>query len=481
MAKNAFTDWDTTPANNTDVGGINIDEGCPPSNINNAIRTAMAQLKAGVDSEMAYVTKSGSYLALPTDNNAYYRFTAAATVTITPVATLGANWHLWLKADGADITVDPNASETINGATTLIIRNGESALVISSGSEFFASVYPSNSSFQFYQTKAGNYTALDSDYTSTIAFTSAATLALDVTANLRTNWRIEVWNNSTGLVTIDPDSTNTINGATTFVMQPGQRAQVYKTSATAFQAAFYADTYSGPQLRGLMIGLGLSTAADAANDVTMAAGAAASTVAPYDLMQLTTALTKQLDVSWAVGNNAGGLDTGAVGNNTYYMHLIRRPDTGVTDWLFSLSSTAPTMPTNYTQRSLRGYVVRSGGTNGPPFVINPLPADLDPGGFAPFASALIDTTGSGSIISNRGITSITRNGIGDVTLTFPTRPSSNINVQGFALQPTAGTTGFIVGENPLAAPTTTSFRISVRQGASVVDCAKVHVTLYQLP
>ena len=45
MAKNKVSQWDTNPANNTDVGGINISEGCPPSNINNAIRMTMSQIK----------------------------------------------------------------------------------------------------------------------------------------------------------------------------------------------------------------------------------------------------------------------------------------------------------------------------------------------------------------------------------------------------------------------------------------------------
>lgn len=45
MAKNNVGQWDATAANNTDVGGINIAEGCPPSNVNDAMREMMAQLK----------------------------------------------------------------------------------------------------------------------------------------------------------------------------------------------------------------------------------------------------------------------------------------------------------------------------------------------------------------------------------------------------------------------------------------------------
>jgi len=54
MAKNKISEYSSTAANNTDIGGINIAEGCAPSGINNAIRELMAQLKdqqTGTDSD----------------------------------------------------------------------------------------------------------------------------------------------------------------------------------------------------------------------------------------------------------------------------------------------------------------------------------------------------------------------------------------------------------------------------------------------
>jgi len=54
MAKNKISEFSSTPSNNTDIGGINIAEGTAPSNINNAIRELMAQLKdqqAGTDGD----------------------------------------------------------------------------------------------------------------------------------------------------------------------------------------------------------------------------------------------------------------------------------------------------------------------------------------------------------------------------------------------------------------------------------------------
>ena len=48
MAKDKISQYSSTSAGanlNTDIAGINIDEGCAPSNINNAIRTLMAQIR----------------------------------------------------------------------------------------------------------------------------------------------------------------------------------------------------------------------------------------------------------------------------------------------------------------------------------------------------------------------------------------------------------------------------------------------------
>lgn len=99
---------------------------------------------------------------------------------------------------------------------------------------------------------------------------------------------------------------------------------------------------------------------DATNDLDIAAGAARDATDTIN-MRLASALTKQSDAAWAVGTNAGALDTGAVGNSDYYIWLIKRSDTGVVDVLFSLSASAPTMPTNYDYKRLIGWFKRSGG------------------------------------------------------------------------------------------------------------------------
>ncbi len=45
MAKTKISEYSSTSADNTDISNINIAEGCSPANVNNAIRTVMAQLK----------------------------------------------------------------------------------------------------------------------------------------------------------------------------------------------------------------------------------------------------------------------------------------------------------------------------------------------------------------------------------------------------------------------------------------------------
>lgn len=57
MPKTAITQWDTTPANNTDIDGINIAENCPAAGINNAIRAMMAQVASWAS---GVVLKAGS-------------------------------------------------------------------------------------------------------------------------------------------------------------------------------------------------------------------------------------------------------------------------------------------------------------------------------------------------------------------------------------------------------------------------------------
>lgn len=122
---------------------------------------------------------------------------------------------------------------------------------------------------------------------------------------------------------------------------------------------FYPVTVKG-QIAGLTCS---NNGSDALNDIDVAAGVARAE-SDDDTLILTSAITKRLDASWVVGTNQGGLDTGAEASSTLYaVWLIKRPDTGVVDVLFSTSFTAPTMPTNYTKKRLIGAVYNDASSN----------------------------------------------------------------------------------------------------------------------
>lgn len=115
--------------------------------------------------------------------------------------------------------------------------------------------------------------------------------------------------------------------------------------------------------RGHIWGLGMSNAADTANDITVAAGEATSETHD-DLLELAAGITKRLDAGWAVGDAQGGLNTGAEAANTWYeVHLIKRSDTGVVDVMFTTTANRATLPANYDQQRRIGWIRNDGSSN----------------------------------------------------------------------------------------------------------------------
>ena len=99
-------------------------------------------------------------------------------------------------------------------------------------------------------------------------------------------------------------------------------------------------------LPGYLFGCTLSTAG---GSTTMSISAGRATDSTGVQSMALTAIAKTTS-TWAVGTAQGGLDTGSIANNTtYHFYMIRRPDTGVVDVVFSTNATSPTLPTNYTQ------------------------------------------------------------------------------------------------------------------------------------
>lgn len=156
MAKTDFLSFDTTASANTDINGIGIQGTNAVKNFDDAFRTIMAILRRDLDNGVVYTAKSAGYTAVANDNNAFHRYTAAATIALTAAATLGADWHYSVMADGGDLVIDPNASELINGTTTLRVPDGSIAYIICTGTAFYAFVTPGTTYGQCRLTKSGS-------------------------------------------------------------------------------------------------------------------------------------------------------------------------------------------------------------------------------------------------------------------------------------------------------------------------------------
>jgi hypothetical protein len=137
-------------------------------------------------------------------------------------------------------------------------------------------------------------------------------------------------------------------------------------AAPTFRALVAADVSpaltAGVGLRGHIDGLTLSRAS--ATTVTVAVGSARDGTDAATLY-LSSAITKTLQSSgvWTAGTGNNGLDTGARANSTWYHVWVIGKTDGTTDWLYSTSASAPTMPTGYTLKRRVGSVKTDGSGN----------------------------------------------------------------------------------------------------------------------
>jgi hypothetical protein len=99
-----------------------------------------------------------------------------------------------------------------------------------------------------------------------------------------------------------------------------------------------------------------NNATDADNDIDFTAGN--FVFSDGSGQAVVSALTKRLDASWTAGNNQGGLDTGTKANSTWYhCYAIYNPTTQVSDFIFSVNATTPTLPSGYTKYKYLGSVL----------------------------------------------------------------------------------------------------------------------------
>lgn len=113
MAKSAVSDWDTSAAANTDVGGVGIQGSNQVSSGDNALREIMAQI--------ASYTRRGSDLAtastLNLDSVDAQVLDLTGTTTVTTVVLTSGHWRLCRAVAAFQITA--SATLVVNGSATL--------------------------------------------------------------------------------------------------------------------------------------------------------------------------------------------------------------------------------------------------------------------------------------------------------------------------------------------------------------------------
>jgi len=97
----------------------------------------------GASTEIPILAKTASYTVVAGDAGKIVSFSGGAyTATLTAAATLGSGFFCFIENNAAinqathTVTIDPNGSETIDGRTTFIVRQGERVQLVCDGSNF---------------------------------------------------------------------------------------------------------------------------------------------------------------------------------------------------------------------------------------------------------------------------------------------------------------------------------------------------------
>lgn len=132
MPKTKISEFDLTAANNTDIDGIDISEGCAPSGINNSIRELMSQLKdfqGGTSGDLLAIAAGGTNAA--TTAAALQNLGGTTTGISLFVATDAAAARSAIGAGNGDVTTTGTqtlTNKTISGADNTVTVDGTVAV-----------------------------------------------------------------------------------------------------------------------------------------------------------------------------------------------------------------------------------------------------------------------------------------------------------------------------------------------------------------
>lgn len=280
------------------------------------------------------------------------------TITLLSAVTAGDAFDLVIQNVGATgtVTVGTSAAQTINGASSIKLRaKDDSAEFVADGANWTATI---TSEIRTVLAKTASYDITQADYGRLITFdatSGAITVGFPAAATAGSGFwvRVQKIDASANAVTLDPNLSETINGATTHLqtvqwevdnlycdgvgwttishsgLASTTSAGIVEIATEAEAAARTSNTvvpsaFSNPLPPGFLFGMELSNnVADATNDIDITAGKARDSTDTSNI--LGTAMTKRLDANWAAGTAQGFRNSAAaITNTTYHIYAVSK-------------------------------------------------------------------------------------------------------------------------------------------------------------
>lgn len=225
----AGTLWQVYMTSNTTAAGVWVSYqfGATTSSANAAALAGfgLKAITTTLNQAITVLQLNSSYTAGVSDRAHMINWTGSTgTLSLTGASTLGDDWFVYVRNNGSSaLTIDPNGTETINSATTLVMNPGDSAMIICDGSAFYTVGLGKSAVFTFDYTQinvagSGNYT-LSGFELNRIAYDLIGALTgnrnVIVPATVQQYW---ITNNTTGSFTL---TVKTASGTGVSVPQGG--------------------------------------------------------------------------------------------------------------------------------------------------------------------------------------------------------------------------------------------------------------------
>jgi hypothetical protein len=237
--------WQVYLTNNTTAAGtwqsLQCGAAVSQANASSLAGTGIVAVGTLLSQSVPVTSFNGNYAAGVADRAKMYNWTGAGgTLTLPSATSVGDNWFMYLRNSGSGAVVaTPSGVATIDGGLTLSFQPGESAIIVSDGTDFHTIGFGQSALFAFDYTVidipgTGAYTLVGSelnrvDYRFTGTLTGTRTVV--VPATVQQYW---VDNQTTGAytLTIVPSG-----GGATFTVSQGERAILYCDGTDVLNAA----------------------------------------------------------------------------------------------------------------------------------------------------------------------------------------------------------------------------------------------------